>query len=77
MNRHQRGAGAASQRKFREGTVIYTKTVTAVLASGERQLWWFEEPDSFSVVDGERLLSWIRGERAGEPRRQAVRSVQD
>jgi|GraSoiStandDraft_55_1057291.scaffolds.fasta_scaffold581728_2 hypothetical protein len=27
MNRHQRRAGAAKQRKFKEGTVIYTKTV--------------------------------------------------
>jgi hypothetical protein len=62
-NRHQRRAA----RKFEVGTVIYTKHVAVTLTTGEVQLYWFEEAAGFSPADGERLLSWIRGEHADGP----------
>jgi hypothetical protein len=67
MNRHRRRAAAAKKRKFEVGTMIYTKTVAVTLTTGEKRLYWFEEPDGYSSADGERLLAWMRGERAGSP----------
>jgi hypothetical protein len=65
MNRQQ-GRGAAA-RKRKVHAVFYTKTITVTLTTGEKQLYWFEEPDGYSSTDGERLLAWMRGERAGSP----------
>ena len=49
MNRQQRRAAAARERKTHE--VFYTKTFAVVLANGERHLFWFKEPDGFTTAD--------------------------
>jgi hypothetical protein len=59
MSRHQRRAAAA--RKWAVGTVVNARTVSVVLTTGKRQLYWFEEPEGFSPEDGQRVLDWITG----------------
>jgi hypothetical protein len=64
MNRQQRRAAA---RKRAVGTVVNARAVSVVLTTGERQLYWFEEPEGFSPEDGQRVLDCITGLRDDGP----------
>ena len=57
----------SSRRKRAVGTVINARTVSVVLTTGERALYWFEEPEGFSPEDGQRVLDWITGLRDDGP----------
>jgi hypothetical protein len=75
MNRQQRRAAARKTRrvgtavkKRSVGKVIRTETVSVLLTTGERQLYWFERPEGFSPADKKHLHEWFCGLHEDGPR---------